>query len=129
MPAQTLEQRAAEALALPGVGHGERELRGLAIRVGRVASHGDELAAVQRDERELAVVVELREARQQRGGRRCMLLHEALVARALGERIEEALLERGILRAASAAARAACRRRAASVFLELDRIGWIAMCP
>src|SRR5947208_3371571 len=42
--AKTREERAAEALALPGVRHHERELRRLAVGVRRIAAHGDEMA-------------------------------------------------------------------------------------
>src|SRR5581483_7727697 len=49
--AQALKQRAAQALALPGVRDDQREFRRLAVGIGRIAPHGDELAALQRYER------------------------------------------------------------------------------
>ncbi len=47
--AQALEERAAEAFALPGVGHSQRKLGGLAVGVGRIAPHSDEAALVHGD--------------------------------------------------------------------------------
>ena len=76
--AQPLEQRAAQALGLPVVGDGQREFGGEAVLVGRVAADGDELVLPERDQRELAVVVELGEAREHARGKLRQVLHEAL---------------------------------------------------
>src|SRR5581483_2996773 len=119
---KALEQRAAEPFALPGVRHDERELGRLAVRIGRVASDRNERFVMQRDERELAVVIELSEAGEQLGRQMPQVLHEALVARALGKCDEEALLELGVLRPhrPQAHLRAAGERE---LLLELDRVG------
>src|SRR3989304_2471793 len=90
----------------------------------RAAPDGDELPArgVERDQRELAVVVELREAREHAGRELRHVLHEALVSRLLRKAVEEEPLERGGLGAhrAHRDAPAVAQRDAA---LELRRVG------
>src|SRR6185295_3469589 len=81
------------AASLPRIGDNDGELRAFAIRIGDVARDpGERLPAflvdADRDERELAVVVDLREAREHRRRELGELIEEAEVAGAIGQPVD-----------------------------------------
>jgi uncharacterized protein (DUF885 family) len=101
---QALKQPPRDALALPLVGDDDRKLAGLLVGQRDVARHADLLLRTVRqrpddDQRELAIVVDLREAREHR---RCQFVqaeHEPQEARLLGQPVYELALDARVLRA------------------------------
>ena len=110
---------------MPSVGDGHRKLGTFLIGVRDITRDADDRFAARRtfdrDERELAIVVDLGKPRQHLRRQRAEVLHEAPVSALVRERCDKRSLHGGVLGANRAYAQiqpVQCQRR-----LELDGIG------